>query len=335
MPNDTTTTPVIFLDGGLGTSLEDKYGVTFSSKTTPLWSSHPLISDPQTLLACQRDFGQVPVDVIETATYQVSIHGFAATKTAQWPNGIDRANIPQFLQTAVDIADQARGKGNAKIALSLGPYGSTMVPGQEYSGAYDDYHNDEEKLTDWWAERLSLFQGAGILDKISFVACETLPRLDEIRAVRTAVAGFTTSTPCWIACVFPGEGDQLPDGSSIEQVVDAMLLPDGSKTQPWGVGINCTKLHKLPDLVGKFEAAVSTLVRKGTISAWPALVLYPDGTNGEVYNTTTQKWELPAGETKKKVLYTTIPTPQELNLLLHTRFAPSQKTPWKLDGKQT
>lgn len=297
-----TDTRILFLDGGLGTSLEDKYGVVFSNKTTPLWSSHPLISDPQTLLACQRDFGRVPVDVIETATYQVSIRGFAATKTEQWPTGIGRDDIPAFLQTAVDVADQARGKPDAKIALSLGPYGSTMVPGQEYSGAYDDDHNDEEKLADWWAERLSLFQSNEVsLDKITYVACETLPRLDEISAVRRAVAGFTSSKPCWIACVFPGEGDQLPDGSSIQQVVEAMLLPHESKAQPWGIGINCTKLHKLRDLVDKFEAAVSGLVQEGKIPSWPALVLYPDGTNGEVYNTTTQKWELPAGEKQKKV----------------------------------
>lgn len=298
MPTDT---PIIFLDGGLGTSLEDKYGVQFSNKTTPLWSSHPLVSDPQTLLACQRDFGQVPVDVIETATYQVSTRGFAATKTGQWPNGIDRANMPQFLRTAVDIADQARGKPDAKLALSLGPYGSTMVPGQEYSGAYDDDHNDEGSLTNWWADRLSLFQSDEITDRMTYIACETLPRLDEIHAVRTAVAGFPSSKPCWIACVFPGEGDRLPDGSSVPQVVEAMLLPDGGKAQPWGIGINCTKLHKLRDLVDKFEAAVSGLVREGKIAAWPALVLYPDGTNGEVYNTTTQKWERPAGEEQKKV----------------------------------
>ncbi|KAH8748474.1 Homocysteine S-methyltransferase [Diaporthe sp. PMI_573] len=143
--------PILFLDGGLGTSLEDKYGVKFSSKTTPLWSSHPIVSDPETLLACQRDFGQVPVDVIETATYQVSLAGFAATKTQAWPDGIDASRVPGFLKHAVEIADQARGKPDAKLALSLGPYGSTMVPGQEYSGAYDDEHNDEPRLLEWWA----------------------------------------------------------------------------------------------------------------------------------------------------------------------------------------
>lgn len=297
MPADST---IIFLDGGLGTSLQDKYGVTFSNKSTPLWSSHPVISDPQTLLACQKDFGHVPVDVIETATYQASIHGFAATKTEQWPHGIDRASIPKFLADAVDIADQARGKPDAEIALSLGPYGSTMVPGQEYSGAYDEDHDDEEKLQGWWAERLSLFADARVMDRVAYVACETIPRLDEISAVRRVVRTFT-SKPLWIACVFPAEGDGFPDGSSVEQVVEAMLAEDGSKAQPWGIGINCTKLHKLAGLIAKYEEAVARLIREKRVASWPALVLYPDGTNGEVYNTTTQIWEVPAGQETQSV----------------------------------
>lgn len=295
-----SNSPILLLDGGLGTSLEDKYGIKFSNKTTPLWSSHPLISDPQTLLACQSDFGRVPVDVIMTATYQVSVHGFAATTTDQWPKGIDRANIRSFLKAAVDIAEQARAKPDAKVALSLGPYGSTMVPGQEYSGAYDDAHNDEEKLQDWWADRLSLFQGDAIEGRVAYVACETIPRLDEIRATRRALAGFTSKL-CWISCVFPGEADRLPDGSSIDEVVEAMLLPGEKKAQPWGIGINCTKLHKLDGLIKKFENAVARLVQGGQLASWPALVLYPDGTNGEVYNTTTQIWELPAGLEKQVV----------------------------------
>ncbi|PSR84126.1 Homocysteine S-methyltransferase [Coniella lustricola] len=296
MANDT---PILFLDGGLGTSLEDKYNYKFSNKTTPLWSSHPLVGDPQTLLACQSDFGRVPVDVIETATYQVSVHGFAATKTEQWPGGVDRASIPRFLDDAVDIAEQACGKPGAQVALSLGPYGSTMVPGQEYSGAYDEDHNDEQALLRWWSDRVSLFSKESIA-KVSYVACETLPRLDEIHAVRRMMAEFTTK-PFWIACVFPGEAPELPDGSSIQQTVQAMLTPAAGKGQPWGIGINCTKLHKLERLVACFEHAVATLLDAGLISSWPALVLYPDGTNGEVYNTTTQQWELPAGHETPRI----------------------------------
>ncbi|KAK2611868.1 hypothetical protein N8I77_005188 [Diaporthe amygdali] len=295
-----TTTPILFLDGGLGTSLEDKYGVKFSNKTTPLWSSHPIVDDPKTLLACQRDFGLVPVDVIETATYQVSISGFAATRTEQWPDGISEASIPRFLKDTVEIAYQARGKADAKLALSLGPYGSTMVPGQEYSGAYDAEHDDEAKLVEWWAQRLSLFADDQLLDKIAYVACETIPRLDEIAAVRKAVASFS-SKPLWLACVFPGEGDGFPDGSNVEQVVDAMLSQDVTKAQPWGIGINCTKMHKLGGLIGKYENAVSKMIQEGRLGAWPALVLYPDGTNGEVYNTTTQNWEAPPGQMNNRI----------------------------------
>ncbi|ROW00061.1 hypothetical protein VPNG_08355 [Cytospora leucostoma] len=301
MPTDS---PIIFLDGGLGTSLEDKYGVQFSSKITPLWSSHPVISDPHTLFACQMDFGEVPVDVIETATYQVSIHGFAATKTEQWPDGIDRVSIPKFLTDAVDIAERARGKPGAEVALSLGPYGSTMVPGQEYSGAYDEDHDDEEKLLRWWTERLSLFAEAQVWERVAYVACETIPRLDEIRAVRRAIPSFT-SKPLWISCVFPAEGDGLPDGSSVEQVVRAMLAQDGSRAQPWGIGINCTKLHKLEGLVAKYEEAVNEMIGEKNLASWPALVLYPDGTNGEVYNTTTQTWALPAGHEKNNLVLDT------------------------------
>lgn len=304
MPRDS---PIAFLDGGLGTSLEDKYGVKFSSSTTPLWSSDPLVTDPATLLACQRDFAEVPVDVLETATYQFSTTGFAGTKTPQWPEGIDRTHIPGFARAAVDVADRARGGGSSsstKIALSLGPYGATMVPGQEYSGRYDVAHDGEEALRAWWADRLALVAGPEVLagGRVAYVACETIPRRDEITAVRRALAPVQQQLPpCWIACVFPGEDDRLPDGSSIEEVVEAALVPDGGdaakeKVQPWGVGINCTKLHKLEGLVARFEGAVDRLVRDGTLAAWPALVLYPDGTNGEVYNTTTQQWELPAEE---------------------------------------
>lgn len=133
------------LDGGLGTSLQDHYSINFDS-TTPLWASHLLISDPTILQSCQTDFGTAGVDVLLTATYQVSPEGFARTKTAEYPNGIPRHAIGRFLRTAVEIAERAKVQDSTKIALSLGPYGACMIPGQEYSGAYDAAHDDEESL---------------------------------------------------------------------------------------------------------------------------------------------------------------------------------------------
>ncbi|CEJ60078.1 hypothetical protein PMG11_08667 [Penicillium brasilianum] len=288
---------VRILDGGLGTSLQDQYGVSFDSTNTPLWSTHLLVSDPATLHACQKDFGTAGVDVLLTATYQVSPEGFARTKTAEYPNGIPKNAIGPFLQTAVDVAERAKVRDRTQIALSLGPCGACMIPGQEYSGAYDAEHDSEEALYHWHLDRLRLFLEAegDLLSRMQYVAFETLPRLDEIRAVRRAIHDAGITVPFWIACVFPREDDLLPDGSSIEQVVRAAVSPIDGARVPWGIGINCTKLHKLSGLIESFGEGVSAAVSAGDIPTAPSFVLYPDGTNGEVYNTTTQVWEKPAG----------------------------------------
>ncbi|KAK5658951.1 hypothetical protein OQA88_1769 [Cercophora sp. LCS_1] len=292
--------PIQLLDGGLGTSLEDRYGVKFS-EATPLWSSHLLVSDQQTLLDCQTDFGDVGVDVITTATYQVSIEGFAATRTPDWTRGIDLPNIPRFLEDAVLIASKAAPA--AQVALSLGPYGATMLPSTEYSGKYDDQHNDEPLLYQWHLERLMLYvKNQTGLACVSYMAFETIPRLDEVLAIRKLLVWteWKRIMP-WISCLFPGDDERLPDGSSVQEVVHAMLSCETGAVVPWGIGINCTKISKLDSLVKQYEKAVQELIDLNQLSGWPNLVLYPDGTNGEVYDTVTKTWKVPDGENPPEV----------------------------------
>jgi homocysteine S-methyltransferase len=287
---------ILILDGGLGTSLESKYSITFS-RSTPLWSSHLLVSDQPTLQSCQSDFGAVPVDVLLTATYQVSLHGFADTRTEDFPQGIPRETVPRFLDDAVSIAQRAVGDKGC-VALSIGPYGACMIPGQEYSGKYDEKHDSLEDLEAWHRERLDVFaEVSDIQKRVGYVALETIPRVDEIIAMRKALAATPALShlPYWTACLSPEKDLLLPDGNSIETAVKAMLDPEISANVPWGIGINCTKVDKLDQLLHLFEQTVSAMIKEGKISEWPALVLYPDGTNGEVYNTTTQKWEIPDG----------------------------------------
>ncbi|KAI1088232.1 Homocysteine S-methyltransferase [Rostrohypoxylon terebratum] len=297
------STPVLILDGGLGTSLEDKYGVRFD-QSTPLWSSHLLIDDPGTLRACQRDFGNVPVDILLTATYQVSVEAFEQTKTPSHPQGISRCDISPFLDLAVSIAEEVKAP-HTQIALSLGPYGACMIPSTEYSGQYDTEHNSFEQLFKWHQERFGLFETIDqIGSRISFIALETVPRLDEIKAIRklftrspsfgSTVPHIRREIPFWISCVFPGDGNTLPDGSGIDQVVEALLSLEYSDVLPWGIGINCTKIAKLPGLVDSYGRAVSRLASSGQLETRPTLVLYPDGTNGEVYDTVTKTWKAPA-----------------------------------------
>lgn len=284
------------LDGGLGTSLEDQYGVKFDH-SKPLWSTHFIIEGEETLLACQRDFVTAGADVLLTATYQTSIEGFQRTKTQDYSNGIPKERIGHYMEKAVTVAENATRDSSAKIALSLGPYGACMIPGQEYSGKYDQDHDSEDSLYQWHLERLRLFTPVpGLMERISYVALETIPRLDELRAARRAVQDSGIKAPFWLAGVFPGDEYQLPDGSSISAVVEAMVDPAAPGARPWGIGINCTKLHKMSRLVEEFEAATKDLIAAGRLEAAPAIILYPDGTTGEVYNTTTKIWEKPEGQ---------------------------------------
>lgn len=288
--------PILILDGGLGTSLEQKHNVKFDS-STPLWSSDLLISDPDTLLACQKGFGDVPVDILLTATYQISLLGFAKSKSQSSPDGINRESIPIFLDKAVDIAEQAKG-ADARVALSIGPYGACMIPSQEYSGIYDPEYSSQDSLREWHAERLQLFANVkNIGQRTSYVALETIPRVDEIIAMRQALDSVPelAAIPFWMSSLFPGEDGRLPDGTPAEHAVQAMLDPNIAQSVPWGVGINCTKVWKLDSLLRRYETAIAGMLREKRIEKWPALVIYPDGTNGEVYNTTTQTWDVPDG----------------------------------------
>ena len=279
---------ILLLDGGLGTTLEDKYSIKFDS-STPLWSSHLLLTDPDTLEKAQGEFVKAGVDILLTPTYQASHEGFSRTVI----NGeqVDFfEEICQYLDLGVDISRHAFNNQPGLVALSLGAYGATMIPSQEYGGQYGDMCN-ETKLEHWHVARIAMFWAS--FDKVDIVAFETIPRLEEVRAVRTAAnvnRHHNVFKPYWVTCVFPNEDDKLPDGSSIEDVVSALFAEqsweDGIEMKtPWGVGINCTKVQKLSKLIKDFESAAEKL--KVTL---PRLVIAPNGSKGQKYDSTTQTW---------------------------------------------
>ena len=215
------------------------------------------------------------------------------------------------------------GRGKGRVALSLGAYGATMIPSQEYSGKYDGERMSVSGLKEWHLKRLRAFApsseaGAGAArsysldeeerrkcwENVDLVAFETLPLLHEITAVRQVMyeleAEGASKRDFWISCVFPGEEMGLPDGSSVENVVRTMLEKREGESVPMGVGINCTKVGKLEGLVMEFEGVMSEMVRKGE-AEWPVLVVYPDGTDGEVYDTVTKEWVKSAEGSKNEV----------------------------------
>lgn len=289
---------ILLLDGGLGTTLEDQYGVKYD-QSTPLWSSHLLITDPDTLEKAQNEFVKAGVDILLTPTYQASYEGFAKTEV----NGekVDfYEEICQYLDLAVDISRHAFNNRSGLVALSLGAYGAIMSPSQEFGGQYEDMC-DETKLEHWHVARIAMFWAS--FSKIDIVAFETIPRLEEVRAVRGAAnvnRHARVFKPYWVTCVFPNNDERLPDGSSIEEILEALFEErtwedgDALKT-PWGIGINCTKVTKLEKLVREFEDAAERL----TIEL-PRLVIAPNGSNGKTYDSVTQTW---VGEEKKEGIW--------------------------------
>jgi homocysteine S-methyltransferase len=282
-----TFPPIYLLDGGLGTTLADHYGCTFND-TTPLWSSQLLLSDPATLLQAQTAYAQAGADIILSATYQASYAGFAQS-------GVEAQDAEKAMRIAVRIARDSFEGREGKVALSLGAYGAVMIPSQEYSAKYDDAHVTSGQLRAWHRRRVEVFcTDQESWGEVDFVAFETLPLLAEVFAVRDVmgdILGLGDEKQFWISCVFPGEGNCLPDRSSVREVMKAMLGEREGARTPMGVGINCTKVGKVEGLIEEFEGAVGDLVESGEVQEWPSLVVYPDGTSGEVYNTTTKEWE--------------------------------------------
>jgi len=312
--------PVLLLDGGLGTTLESPpYNVKFSA-LNPLWSSHLLINAPDTILAAQTDFVKAGCDVLLTATYQASYEGFAVTKRkhnqspAPAPSEsnpqnqeYDRVEASEYMRQAVAISREALQRAPESsqprlVALSLGAYGACMIPSQEYTGKYKPADlQTVEGLRKWHQERLDAFTASPeTWGKIDLVAFETIPVLNEIHAARQVMSETPLADKKWyISCVFPNEDSRLPDGSTVEEAVRAMLQDEKQRLpRPWGIGINCTKVRKLEGLIDRFEAAITKIreeqeseEKSADEGQRPWLVLYPDGATNLVYNTSTQKWE--------------------------------------------
>lgn len=324
--------PILLMDGGLGTTLEANHSQKFDD-STPLWSSDLLLDEPSRniLLNAQRSFVNAGVDILLTATYQASLEGFSKTRRRKEENGrvvplpesegcgggggqeptyySDEDESSHLMRSAIPLAHTAITQSSttdkrdtkAKIALSLGPYGATMVPSTEYSGNYDASHSTTPQLLSWHKKRLDIYQvEAETWYEIDYVAFETVPRIEEVEAVRRAMYSSVNGwdRKFWISCVFPGDESaqadknfKLPDGSGVRELVEAMLEGAEGRALPWGVGINCTKIRKIPALIHEFEDAVEALIREGKVDGWPFLVLYPDGAEGLVYDTEKHVWE--------------------------------------------
>ncbi len=257
------------LDGGMATELERR-GCDISG---PLWSAHVLDSAPETIAAVHLDYLRAGADCISTASYQVSARGFREVgRTAQ--------DAERAVRRSVEIAAQARAAYAREsgrrvwIAVSLGPYGAALHNGAEYHGRYE---TGFDQLTEFHAERLAV----AAQTSADVVALETIPSLEEARAILRALRSLPQLQPAWVSFTCR-DGRHVAHGETMRDCAEAVA----DCTQVLAVGINCTAPHLVSELIGE--------ARSGSGGRRP-LIVYPN--SGESWDATSRSW---SGESDTK-----------------------------------
>lgn len=248
------------LDGGMASELE-YLGADISG---PLWSAHVLEAAPEKIVAVHRAYIEAGAECIETASYQVSRMGYEeAGLSAEQAD----AALLRSVELARDAAELFPGR-RVVVAASLGPYGAALHNGAEYHGNYDCSFNE---LVAFHRERVEVLANAKGRQRPDVLAFETLPSLEEARAIAKALAewpeiGVWFSFTCRDA-KHVAHGELLRDCAA--EVAD---LP-----QTVAIGVNCTHPDFIPALIAELRSA----------SEKP-IVVYPN--SGEGWDAQARSW---------------------------------------------
>jgi homocysteine S-methyltransferase len=260
MANDPEA-PVLILDGGLATELERR-GHDISG---PLWSARILLDRPDAIEQLHYDYFAAGADCVISASYQASYDGFAKV-------GLSKEEITALLLQSVSLAQHARDRLNALredgreryVAASVGPYGATLHDGSEYHG---NYGLSVAELTSFHKERFAVLAESNA----DVLACETIPSLDEARALAALVREHAT-TDAWFSFTST-DGVHTAHG---EELVDCARFLDG-EDRVIALGVNC--VH--PRVVG-------TAIRHLAAGSAKPIVVYPN--SGERWDVVERKW---------------------------------------------
>lgn len=264
--------PLLILDGAMATELE-RHGCDLNDS---LWSAKILMENPDLIKQVHMDYFTAGADCAITASYQATIEGFVK-------NGLSEAEALNLIQASVRVAVQARDEfwGIAEnrlnrpkplVAASVGPYGAFLADGSEYRG---DYQLTEEELMDFHRPRMKALIDAGA----DILACETIPCLQEARAIVRLLEGFPGAY-AWIS--FSAKDElHISDGTPIAACADWL----DKHEQVAAVGINCTPPQYTQALIKEMQSHTAK-----------PIVVYPN--SGEQYDANAKAWHgTSSGET--------------------------------------
>ncbi len=251
-----TPSPVVVLDGGLSTALEQQ-GADIDGD---LWTARLLVDAPERIAAAHRAYFAAGAQVATTASYQASIEGFVA---AGYTEAEARGLITRSVTLAQEVRDEFANIGSRpRVAASVGPYGAFLADGSEYRG---NYGVPRTRLRDFHRRRLDLLASA----QPDLIAVETIPDVVEAEVLVELLDEL--DVPAWFCYSVRGIT------TSAGQPLDAAYAALASSRAIVSVGVNCSAQH---DVLGAIQAAVAATGR-------PA-VAYPN--RGGSWDSRAQRW---------------------------------------------
>jgi homocysteine S-methyltransferase len=248
------------IDGGLASELE-YLGARIDG---PLWSAHVLEDDPDKVAAVHRAYIEAGSECIATCSYQVSRMGYAEIGLP--PERADAALL-RSVALARSVTREFPGR-RILVAASLGPYGAALHNGAEYHGNYDCSFAD---LVAFHRERIGVLANTPAPQSPDLLAFETLPSLDEARAIAEAIAPWP-ELPAWFSFTCRDQ-HHVAHGEPLSACAAFVAaLP-----QTVAIGVNCIPPHWVPALIAELRAA----------STKPVMV-YPN--SGEGWDAEARAW---------------------------------------------
>lgn len=285
---------MLLCDSAMGTALP---ATQFPDGLGPWWAASAVISHPELVRTVHQQNVEAGSDVILTATYQayssipetplVSLSNSPCLSVCSYEESSLRDVCTKAIQLARSSLPtghvEARSSSMPRIGLSVGPIGSALPGGLEFTGAYTvDRHSTRQfylpklsSLMAAWCETEEHNNTGTQLMREGLVVFETFPRLDEAVFVLNlfeelaAAAAVSDSMGVRWACTISfvvHDGEHLPCGASIGTLLSA-LEPFLQRGTLIGVGCNCSYSLSAEEAVMKMlSTTTTTKVRQGSNS---------------------------------------------------------------------
>lgn len=228
------------IDGGIASELE-YIGARIDG---PLWSAHVLEDEPEKIAAVYRAYIEAGAQCIATCSYQVSRKGYAAFGLA--PERADAALL-RSVELARSVTAQFPDR-RVLVAASLGPFGAVLHNGAEYHGNYECTFDD---LVTFHRQRIAVLAAAPAAQAPDLLAFETLPSLDEARAIGEALAPWP-QIQAWFSFSCKDEAHVSHGEPLAECAAVVAALP-----QTVAIGVNCIPPRWVPSLIAELRSASS------------------------------------------------------------------------------